>query len=59
MTMYKNILYTEDNNNNSNGHNNNDNIIIIIISTKDTDIKKEKTQSHLLLNSDMSVSHAS
>lgn len=27
MTMYKNILYTEDNKNNSNSHNNNDNII--------------------------------
>lgn len=32
---------------------------IIIISTKDIDIKKEKTQSHLLLYSDMSVSRAS
>lgn len=32
---------------------------IIIISTKDIDIKKEKTQSYLLLYSDMRVSHAS
>lgn len=33
-------------------------IIIIIITIKDFDIKKEKTQLYLLLDSDVSVSHA-
>lgn len=57
MTMYKNILYTEDNKNNSYSHNNNDNIIYYKKnSSKDIDIKREKTQLHLLLYSDLMIS---